>query len=263
MGAFIGYMRQFATESSKSNGFISRKGISGWFDGKIALKRDGYKDQMIFDMKTAVVVVGVSGIGKTTSAKKLAAQVPGMKYISYDDAMYQMQDEMERGKKVSDERILEIVEEKLLLYKEENIVVDAALLNPAYRAALMRFLRDLGYQIFQLYFSKEYTEKNLDAFITRRSIELVLFEDYRNSHDLRRFTFHERMAIRDDIMNITARDKHMTIQELCNNTAKRLETIVKKAELVNRYNQEVEKNRVWWQEKRDLFLLGADYVYFL
>lgn len=263
MGLLLDYMQMFTNEAKKVNGNVSRKTISEWFGNKQAVQRNGYKDVLSFDSKSAVVVVGVSGIGKTGYVERFIELFPHVKLVSYDEANYKKEDEKERGKKVYDGRALEIVEEEILKYKDESIIVDSVCIQPYARAALFRFLADLGYEIHMVYFSKEYTEANIVACLRNRAIELVLFEEYKERNKNVKMSMIEKIQVRKDIVSVVAKERGMTKEMLIAETANNMAVFFKIAFLANAYKAEVEENRVWWQEKRGLFYLGADYCYVL
>lgn len=262
MGLFVDYMTSFVLKYNSVNGNPTRRQISEWFGSdKKAVWRNGYEEQMSFSKKSAVVVIGVSCIGKSTYAKRLLEAFPDMTFISYDECSYQKVDEMNAGKSVSEARVVELLEEKMLENKDKNLVVDSHVINPASRAALMRFLKDLGYEIFVIYFSRKYTESNISKHLLNRAIELTLYQDYLKSTDTSRMTMKEIMVVRDDIVSYMAKKNKMTEEELLSKTATRSETLSNLLGLNRFYNEELEKNRMWWQELRGMFLLGADYFY--
>lgn len=112
-----------------------------------------------------------------------------------------------------------------------------------------------------VYFSKKYTEANISKCLLSRAIELTLYQDYLKSTDTSRMTMTEIMVVREDIVSYTARKKKMTEEQIISDTATRTETFLNLAGLKKFYEDEVEENRMWWQEKREMFLLGADYFY--
>jgi hypothetical protein len=71
----------------------------------------------------------------------------------------------------------------------------------------------------------------------------------------------EIMVVRDDIVSYMAKKNKMTEEDLLSKTATRSETLSNLRGLKSFYDEEVEKNRMWWQELRGMFLLGADYFY--
>lgn len=263
MGLLVDYMNQFVAEASKTKGIISRKTISEWFGNKQAVKRDGYKDVMSFDTKAAIVVVGVSCIGKSTYIQNFLNLYPHIKLISYDEAGYKKAQEEMEGKVVSETRIFEIIEEEILENKEKSIIVDSTFIQPYSRAALMRFLADLGYEIHMLYFSKEYTEAHITVCLLNRAIEITLYEDYLKKIESSKMDFRERLEARKGIFERYAREHAISVEELKSRMVSHPTTITTLQYLANCYRNEVEEHRVWWQEKRGLFFLGADYCYIL
>lgn len=138
MGLFVDYMHSFVTGYNNANGNPTRKIISSWFGGdKKAVWRNGYEEQMVFEQKSAVVVIGVSCIGKSTYAKNFIKTCPDFTFISYDECCYQKADELKAGTKFSESRIVEILEERILGYSDKNLFIDSHCINPASRAALM------------------------------------------------------------------------------------------------------------------------------
>lgn len=263
MGLLLDYLQKFATETMKANGIVSRKTISEWFGNKQSIQRNGYEDVLSFNTKAAVVVVGVSGIGKSSYIKNFLKMFPNIKLISYDDANYQKEEEKEKGKKVSDGRMMEIVEERILAYKDGSIIVDSNCILPYARAALIRFLSDLGYEIHMVYFSQKYTEAHISSCCMQRAIELTLFKDYLVRHKMTRKSFRDRMKVRDDIVKIVAKERGITEEDLRASLSTDPTTLATLYHLINEYKREVEESRMWWQEKRGLFFLGTDYCYVL
>jgi len=263
MGNFVNYMYKFVADYNQSNGTMSRKKISEWFKNKKAVERNDFSSEYICGQKSAVVVVGVSCIGKSTYVQKFVMQNPGFEVISYDEACYQRADEIKSGAKTSESRLIEIIEQQILDARDRNIIVDAMCINPAPRAALLRFLADLGYEIHLIYFSQAYTEANIKKCITNRAIELALYQDYLETHDMSKMSIREIMLIRKDILEICAKERSVSVEELKLQTASLHKTNSNIIFLTQEYNEEVEENRMWWQEKRELFMLGADYYYTL
>lgn len=263
MGLLLDYMQQYAEETRRANGMVSRKTISDWFGNKQAEQRNGYEDVLSFDSKSAVVVVGVSGIGKSSYVRNFLKMFPDIKLISYDDANYQKEEEREKGKKVSDGRMMEIVEERIMACKDESIIVDSNCIHPYARAALIRFLSELGYEIHMVYFSQKYTEVNITSCLMSRAVEVTLFTEYIIQHKLSRKPLRERMKVRDDIVKIVADEKKVSEKDLRASMATNPTTLATFYRLVSAYKQEVDGCRMWWQEKRGLFFLGADYCYVL
>lgn len=261
MGNFVNYMYKFVTDYNQSNGIMSRKKISGWFKNKKAIRRNDFRDEYICGQKSAVVVVGVSCIGKSTYVHEFLMQHPNFEVISYDEACYQKVDEIKNGATDSESRLVEILEEQMLYVRDRNIIVDAMCINPASRAALLRFLTDLGYEIHLIFFTQAYTEANINQFIANRAIELTLYKEYLATHDVSKMYISDIMLIRKEILAICAEERALSVEDLKMKTATLPETKSNITFLTRMYNNELEENKVWWQEKRELFMLGADYYY--
>ena len=261
MGNFVNYMYKFVTDYNQSNGTMSRKKISEWFKNKKAVERNDFSSEYIWGQKAAVVVVGVSGIGKSTYIEKFVKNYSGFEAISYDEACYQKEDEIKNGIQNTESRLVEIIEEQILSARDRNIIVDAMCINPASRAALLRFLADLGYEIHLIYFSQAYTEANIKKCIVNRAIELALYQDYLVTHNVSKMSIREIMAIRKNILEICASERGVSVEELKIQTANLNVTKSNIAFLTKMYNEELEENKISWQEKRELFMLGADYYY--
>lgn len=261
MGSFVNYMYEFVKECNQANGIMTQKTISKWFGNKKAVKRDSFEYYLIGKRKIAVVVVAVSGIGKSTYVQNFLKQVSDFECISYDEAYYQKYDEQQAGIKVSEYRTVEIIEEQILKVQDKNIIVDSMCIHPTSRAALFRFLSDLDYEIHMIYFSRKYTEDNIKQRMTARAIELALYQDYLARNNISRMKMVDLMKIRNNIIEIYARKKRITAEELKAQTVMLPTTITNMISLINFYNNEIETNRVWWQENRGLFMLGADYYY--
>lgn len=262
MESFVSNTKTFVDECNATNGIMTRRKILDWFQNKKAIKRDGNIEELTFDKKTAIVVIGVSCIGKTTYVHQFLARHPDFVYISSDDANYQKEDEIKSGAKPTETRVTEILENQMLESQDKNLIVDIMCIHPASRASLMRFLTSLKYEIHAIYFSKSYTEAHIKQCIVSRAIELTLYQDYLVKHQTNKTVYmRDLMKVRDDILGIYARDRGVTVEELKAQTADLPMTTSNIMGLTRFYNNEVEKNRVWWQELRGLFMLGADYYY--
>lgn len=261
MGNFVQYMYTFVNQYNDANGTMSRKKISEWFANKKAVKRYGYPDEYVLDKKSAVVVVGVSCIGKSTYVQKFLANHPNFAAISYDDACYQKIDEIKAGAKDTATRMPEIVEERVLKVKDKNIIIDAVCIHPAARAALMRFLADLGYEIHLIFFTQAYTEANIKKCIENRAIKQTLYYDYLGRVDPSKMLMKEIIPVRDNILEFYSKERGISVESLKKQTENLPLTISNIIYLTQFYENEVEENRVWWQEKRELFMMGADYYY--
>ena len=259
MGLLLDYMIKYALEFQRANFNPTRQIYYNWFGSdKRAIKRSGHDHEIVLGQKSAVVVIGVSGTGKTTLAKEILEKNSEMAFISYDDAGYQYDDEVRAGSKKSDERIVEIIEERLMENKDRNVVIDSNCVNPANRAALFRFLRDMGYEISVAYIP---AVNRSGERLTRRAVEQVLFQDYLRSIDCAHISMRELMPIRERIIPYMAEKCKMDEEELISETKKRTETLANTWKLQGAYDEECARYRVEWQEKRELFQLGADYFY--
>ena len=261
MGIFVQYMFQFVTAYNTANGIPTRSKISEWFRNKKAIRRSGLPGNFNPDKKSAVVVVGVSCIGKSTYVQKFLSQYPDFEVISYDEASYQKADEIQMGAKAAESRMAEIVEADILQKNGKNIIVDSMCINPAGRAALTRFLDNLGYEIHLIFFTQAYTEASIKKHITNRAIELTLYQEYLAKNNKNKKLMRELMPIRNNILEISATEKGISVDELKAQTEALPATLSNIMYLTRFYNNEVETHRVWWQQKRELFMLGADYYY--
>ena len=259
MGLFVDYMKKLALEFQRANSNPTRQMYYNWFGSdKKAIVRSGYDHEIVLGHKSAVVVIGASGLGKTTRAKEVLEAHPEMAFISYDEAAYQYKDEVNAGSKKSDIRIVEIIEERLMENKDRSVIIDSSCVNPASRAALLRFLRDMGYEISIIYIS---VKNGMGEKLLRRAIELTLFQDYLNTINSNRTSMKELMPVRERISPFMAEKLEMDEEELIAETQKRSETLVFMLKLQDAYQTELVKYRVEWQEKRELFQLGTDYFY--
>ena len=66
MGLLLQNLDRLRKEVEKAQGKVSTATMKEWLGNQKAIKRDCSLDDVAFEEKSAVVIVGISGIGKTT-----------------------------------------------------------------------------------------------------------------------------------------------------------------------------------------------------
>ena len=89
MGLLLQNLDRLRKEVEKAQGKVSTATMKEWLGNQKAIKRDCSLDDVAFEEKSAVVIVGISGIGKTTFAQEFLKKHPEFEFCSYDECYYQ------------------------------------------------------------------------------------------------------------------------------------------------------------------------------
>ena len=85
MGLLLQNINKFGKEYVAANGILDLVQIKKWFGNQKAIKRNCSLNEVEFEPKSAVMIVGASGIGKTTYAEEFLSTHPEFEFCSYDE----------------------------------------------------------------------------------------------------------------------------------------------------------------------------------
>ena len=89
MGLLLQNISKFQKEYLAAIGAVEDTVLKRWFGNQKAIKRNCSLNEFEFEPKSAVMIVGVSGIGKTSYAQEFLANHPEFEFCSYDECFYQ------------------------------------------------------------------------------------------------------------------------------------------------------------------------------
>ena len=212
-------------------------------------------DNVKFNKKSAVVLVGVSCIGKTTFAKNFITKHPSFELISYDMCY---RETVKQNAFISKSDALYLAEDlfnnKLFEYQYGNIVIDKIILDSEERSKLIQKLHELDYTVHVVYFTLEYTEKHIRHRQILRSIEMTIMSQNPDCCAL-------TMELDINPIEFYASKYHKSIEEVIDEF--KYTPAVQKELLYHRcaYDSQIEKHNVIGQEDSGTFMEGADYYY--
>ena len=212
-------------------------------------------DKINFNKKSAVVLVGVSCIGKTTFAKNFIAKHPSFELISYD-MCYRETVKQNAFIPKSDAQYLaeDLFNNKLFEYQSKNIIIDRIVLNSEERAKLIHKLHELDYTVHVVYFTIEYTEKHIRHRQILRSIEMAIMSQNPDCYAL-------TMELDINPIEFYASKYNKTLEQVIDEF--KYTAAVQNEYLYQNcaYDREIEKYNVIDQEDSGSFMEGADYYY--
>ena len=221
MGLLKQNYNKYNKEYLARGGKISESVLQKWFGKKRAVKRsESILDGSIeFGPKSAVVIVGASGIGKSTFANKFMEVYPSFNLCSHDQFYYQATENMvissQKDKEYANSRAVDLLEKHLrnLLRKDANLLFEGLYVNPGFRAAILNLLETFGYTVYIICFTSEYTDKVLLEYSKKRAVELSFFQDYL-TYEKKPTSLMEIMSVRDRIMEYYSEKLHMPVQKI-------------------------------------------------
>ncbi len=262
MGLLLQNLERLRKEVEKAQGKISTATMKEWLGNQKAIKRECSLDDIAFEEKSAVVIVGISGIGKTTFAQEFLKKHPEFEFCSYDECYYQaarnLNVEGERAHPMTNQILEKII--RNLCRHGKNILFDGIFINYALRAAILQTLRDFGYKIHVVYFPLEYALEILPQCTARRAVELYLFNIETNRMG-RPLSMTESLKIRADIMQTYCEREGKTPEEIYKKYTGCEITDMLEKELLSRVQSEIPRNSVKQQEEDSVFEYGAHYYY--
>ena len=268
MGLLKQNYNKYNKEYLARGGKISESVLQKWFGKKRAVKRsESILDGTIeFGLKSAVVIVGASGIGKSTFANKFMEVYPGFNLCSHDQFYYQATENMvissQKDKEYANSRAVDLLEKHLrnLLRKDANLLFEGLYVNPGFRAAILNLLETFGYTVYIICFTSEYTDKVLLEYSKKRAVELSFFQDYL-TYEKKPTSLMEIMSVRDRIMEYYSEKLHMPVQKIYAQYIDRKEILRTANALVDATKNEMVAHYFHMQEASGAFAYGADYYF--
>lgn len=258
MASFSSNLREFNAKYNDHERTFDSDIMQDWFYTKKTRMQSRQKKMFFCFRKTAVVLVGLSACGKSTFAKKFLQKYRGFNYVSFDDCTFEASREVGYSDVDVNDRALELLDEMLEINKNSNIIVDGLVVSVEKRAALMKWLHEMKYKIYVIYFTDEYNESHIKYNIVSRSVDHVLHARMVASNPE---CFVSLMNMRLNMLGVHAHNEGITEEEVvlkyCNDPMVR-------EEIRNNYlNYEMERKGMYVeeQEKAGAFMWGADYYY--
>lgn len=261
MGLLRQNMNKYKNLFAKTGGYVTDENVIAWLGAKRGIRRKSL-GAVAFEKKSAVVIIGMSGVGKSTYAKNFIKEHPEFILCSHDDNYYQAVEEKQVIGNVAEDRMTEILEKKIRAANKngQSIILDGMFIHPAVRAALFHTLKTFGYTIHALFFTPTYSGSVIEECTIRRSIESVLFKEYaaewRNEK-----TITQLMEARERIIEIYAEKFGVDSEEVYTRYRKHPEVQVFMNVYSAGYQNELMHNGYEYQALKGFFMLGADYYY--
>ncbi len=262
MGLVLQNMNKYTRKWKEKSGKFSGKEIMDWFGGITAPMRTSL-DDMSFNKRSAVVIVGASGSGKTYFANKLINHFPNFVLCSHDECYAKAMSDLNKleGPEVEDRMIVNL--EKMLrnaAKNNKNVILDGLFVDIIVRVAIIETLRTLGFEIHIVYITTDTFEKTISEYAIKRSVQKYLHNMYSEKHKAE-LTAQELLSKVKCVVQIFAEENGLTEEEVylsfCNNP----EVVDTARWIAGASIQELEKHNVYWQERVEAFMWGADYYY--
>ena len=261
MGLLRQNLNKYTHIYQKNMGFISDTTIREWF-GKGTEVRTEIKD-MSFPKRSAVVMVGVSGSGKTHFARELVKAFPGFVLFSHDECFAKASIECKGGREADLDIRMNIHLEKMLsnaVRNNQNVVFDGLFVSPVVRAALINTLKAMGFQIHVVYITLETLVEKLPEYAVMRAIQHFTHKEYCKQHKST-LSAQQMVTLRYNAIAKYGEDRGLTEDEV-------IQSLINHPEIVKSYKlgaenaiREVEQHGVKHQELIGAFRFGADYYY--
>lgn len=261
MGLLQQNLTKFTRIYEQTNGFITDNMLVSWF-GKSAVKRTELKD-MTFTKRSAVVIVGVSGSGKTHLAREFIKVYPNFVLCSHDECYAKaMIDMRTRDEAQLDVRMTEYLERMIrsAVKHNNNVIFDGLFVSPVVRAALINTLRTMGFEIHVVYLTLEHLNRHLTDYSILKAIQTQAHRLHSLKHK-NELSAQHIVTNRHNAVELFAEDNNLTVDQAIDMLASHPE--VGKMALDNYQNavNEVESHLVAQQESAKAFMLGTDYYY--
>ena len=263
MSVLYDTMSKFNREWLNKNGKLTPVIMQKWYGEKYAKKRSF--EEMIFTEKSAVVALGVSGVGKTTWIQNFIKENPNFTLISYDECAAMAMTEVGYERDAVGMKALEIIDKQLKENKDSNIVIDGKFVHPATRASLFEILNKVyKYQIHIVYFSFRYVGEHIHDYFLSRAVEYALFDRYVKSNvqpgecsDL------DLYKLRNNMLEVYAKENNLTKEHIIDLFANDYDVQVELSNICREFQKEIAISEFVLQERFGFYRYGADYVYIL
>ncbi len=262
MGLLLQNITKFRKAFEATKGRYDRDTIIEWFGNQKAIQQTCDLENVVFESKSAVVIVGVSGIGKSAFAEKFLKSHSEFEFCSYDEFYYEVMAQTNNNGEEAYLRTNEIFERKLrnANRKSKSILIDGMLLSYGLRAAIFRTLQTFGYQIHVVYFPLKYANEKIAECSSRRAVEFYLYTKYAKENP-RKYTIREAIQLRKNIISIYCENLKTTPEELYASYASNPTVKEFAKSLIQEMKNEATRNYVEKQEADNIFLCGAHYYY--
>ena len=262
MGLLQQNLKRFTNEYMAAGGFITGEAMLKWFNGKGTMVQTDL-DKMSFTRMSAVVMVGVSGSGKTHFAREFVKTHPGFVLCSHDECYGKaMADLKIVNDDIVDARMNEYLDKMLKTAKKnrQHVILDGLFISPVVRAAVINTLRTYGYQIHVVYITIETLANNATEYFFKRAVEFQIYREYCMKHK-GTLSPQRMIAIKNDVVKLYCEEKGMTVEELYEIFANDPVTLMEMENNMNTAIKEIEEQQVKDQADTGAFMLGADYYY--
>lgn len=261
MGLLQQNLNKYTRIYESKQGYISDTMMKEWF-GKSADKRTELKD-MSFNKRSAVVMVGVSGSGKTHFARQLIKQFPGFVLCSHDECYAKAMVELNTTDEYAlDYKMTELLEKMLksAVKNNQNVIFDGLFVSPVVRAALIETLKKFGYEVHVVYITLQTLVDTLAQKVAMKAIQTKAHRLYCLKHK-NALTAQRMITIRNQAIALYAEDNGLTEDEVISLFLKDPNVIAECKRGAEAAMNEVEMHGVQHQEATNAFMLGADYYY--
>ena len=263
MGLLQQNMKRFTIEYYAAGGFISGETLLKWFKGKVAEARTMDEFNTIqFEAMSAVVMVGVSGSGKTHFAHEFVKTHPGFILCSHDECYGKAMIDFGKleGEDV-DARMYEYLERMLRSAKKrkQSVILDGLFVSPVVRAAVLNTLRDYGFKIHVVYITISTVAKNANEYFFKRAVEMQVFRHYCLKH--KELTAQRAITLRRDAVKMYCEENGITVDELYESYKNDPVIMADMEKSADAALFEIDQQVLKQQEITGAVMLGADYYY--
>lgn len=220
--------------------------------------------------KIAIVLLGLSGCGKTTLAKSLVRNNEALQLCSMDECTAQALLDSQffdpktskniciYNEKANDDVAMELFGKKLRTFAKKNnpLVIDGLWINAFTRAALFKTLKQLGYQICVIDFVTNYNKDDHLTKLMYRAAELVAFNFL--SKDMVDSTMSDVIEKTRNAIPLLAKQRGVSEETILIDMTKEADFITRCHYLQENTHQEIITENVLFQKTIDLFKEGAD-----
>lgn len=262
MGLLQQNLAKYTHIYEQNHDYITDAMLVNWF-GKSAVKRTELED-MSFTKRSAVVIVGVSGSGKTHFAREFVKTHPNFILCSHDECFAKARIELS-GKRTEyelDNRMNENLEKMIrsAAKRNNNVIFDGLFVNLVVRAALLNTLRTMGFEIHVVYITLNTLISNIKLYASLKAIQTQAHRLYSIKHktDL---SAQQIVTNRHKAIELYAEDNNLSVEEAAIQLSNTPEVVRLAKEGLENSIYEIECHLVQQQELNQAFMLGADYYY--
>lgn len=259
MGLLVKEMQKVDGKYSKVKGDFKKL-----FSTEGSGRRINDLDGVIFSSRSAVVVCGISGIGKTTFIDDFMSEHPDFVMCSMDEATYRVAAKFNRMIKPKDESSIMSEFEKDFRNKIRHggkVIFDGTFSSIVNRAAVLNTLRALGYTTYVIFYSERTMNEMFKKCCLSRAVGIVLSMEYLHLKSDEGKSIADNLEVTKNIFKILERETGKTREEFVRSMKDDERVIGFVDYLQDLAEQEKKRNRIQYQLYNRVFTYGTDYYH--